>query len=235
MTADGEQSVWRSQDAGANGHLILPDGNHLVATQPEVILLSPDGEVLRFVAEFEGEPLVFPNDLALDDVGGFYFTDSGSRTEPTGAVYHVDAEWRISRAADGLGFANGIRLSADGGTLYVSESQDNDVLAYDVEAPGRLSNERVFVRFGMEGLDQAKNAPDGMCLDGAGRLYVTHNGMGRVRVVSSEGRVLTSYRTGLLASSNCTFGPDGALYVTGSEVFETGPGGVSRLAIGEAP
>lgn len=234
MTADGRQSVWLEGDVGANGHLVLPDGNHLVATRPEVVLLSPEGEVLRSVSEYEGEPFVFPNDLALDGASGFYLTDSGSRTEATGAVYHVDADWRVTRVASGLGFANGIRLAPDGRTLYVSQSQDNDVLAYDVEAPGLVSNGRVLVRFETEGLDQASNAPDGMCLDEAGRLYVTHNGMGRVRVVSPGGEVLTSYRTGLLASSNCAFGPDGALYVTGSDLFETGPGGVTRLEIGSA-
>ena len=228
LSPSGEEMVWRSADPGANGHLVLEDGTHLLATQPEVLHLSAEGDVLRSVSGHDGQAFAFPNDLALDGRGGFFFTDSGSRTEATGAVFHVDGNWATTRVASGLAFPNGIIRS--GTTLYVSQSQGNDILAFRI-AGAELRDRRTLLTLPAEGLDQAKNAPDGMCMDPDGTLFVTHNGMGRIHAVSPRGELLASYRTGLLTNSNCTFGPDGALYVTGSRGFETGPGAVVRLAL----
>ena len=238
---DGAESVFLDSDlgdgrfaTGHNGHATLDDGTHVVLTRPYVVWTDPDGEVLDALGEHAGRAFAFPNDLALDGAGGFWFTDSGSRTEPTGALYHVDATRTARRLADGLAFPNGVLLVGD--TLHVSQSQANDVLAFDVGSGGALSNRRVLIALPPEGLDDAKAAPDGMCLgpDGTvlgGTLFVAHNGTGRVRAVSPAGELLASYRTGLLTNSNCAFGPDGALYVTGSIGLETTPGAVVRLEL----
>lgn len=227
IDADGSERTVLSR-TGANGHAVFDDGVHVVMTRPAVLWLDGDGAVLHSVDAFEGEAFVFPNDLELDGRGGFWFTDSGSRTEATGAVYHVDADRTLRRVADGLAFPNGIVLSD--GRLFVAQSQANDVLVLDVADGLSLGPSEVFATLPPEGLDDAKAAPDGMCLGPAGRLFVAHHGTGRVRVLDTEdGAFLASYRTGLLTNSNCAFGPDGALYVTGSFGLETTPGGVARL------
>ena len=227
---DGTETRWLEGVDGANGHLVLDDGTHLLASRPRVMRLDADGAVLEAVDSFEGAEFVFPNDLATDGSGGFWFTDSGSRTADTGALYHVDAGWTVRRLADGLAFPNGLLLSRDGATLYVSQSRANDLLAFDVGPDGAVSGQRVLIELPPEGIDQAKSAPDGMCADARGNLHVAHNGTGRLRVVSPDGKLLASYRTGLLTLSNCTFGPDGAAYLTGGVGFETGPGAVVRLS-----
>ena len=225
--ANGGRETLVERRPGANGHAILGDGTHVVMSRPAVLWLSDKGEVLHEVSEHDGEPFAFPNDLALDGAGGFWFTDSGSRTEATGAIYHVDADRTVRRLADGLAFPNGI--IAHDGRLYVSQSQANDLLVFDVATDHAILNKRVLARFTGEELDDAKAAPDGMCLGPSERLWVTHNGTGEIRVLDLAGRPIASYRTGLLTNSNCAFGPDGALYVTGSFGFETDPGGVVRL------
>ena len=233
LGADGREEAFAERRPGANGHAVLRDGAHVVLSRPDVLWLDGEGEVLHAVSAFEGEPFAFPNDLALDGEGGFWFTDSGSRTEATGAILHVDAERRVRRLAGGLAFPNGI--VAHDGRLYVSQSQANDVLVFDIAADGALVDRRVLLTLPGEGLDDAKAAPDGMCLGPGGTLFVAHNGTGRLRAVDPDtGALLASYRTGLLTNSNCAMGPDGALYVTGSLGLETDPGGVARLDLGLA-
>ena len=106
------------------------------------------------------------------------------------------------------------------------------MLAFDVAGDLSLGPSRVFATLPPEGLDDAKAAPDGMCLGPARRLFVAHHGTGRKRVLDTEdGTLLASYRTGLLTNSNCTFGPGGALYITGSFGLETTPGAVTRLSL----
>lgn len=229
LGADGLVEKFIDRLNGANGHYINEDGTHIVMSRPRIVWLDGDGNELASIDEFEGEPFAFPNDLLPDGEGGFWFTDSGAYKEATGRVFHVNAERNVRLLAEGLFFANGILLSPDGSTLYVAESLDNTILAYDVAGDLSLSGERVFARLPEEKLSQAKDMPDGMCMDDAGRLYLAHNGTGFLRVLSPDGTLLRSYRTGLLSNSNCTFGPDGALYITGAPLFETAEGAIARL------
>jgi gluconolactonase len=82
------------------------------------------------------------NDLVFDAHGGFYFTDSGKTTSATnerGAVYYALADGsRIERVAYPLTSPNGVGLSPDGQTLYVSETPTARLWAWDVISPGKL-------------------------------------------------------------------------------------------------
>jgi len=81
--------------------------------------------------------------------------------------------------------------------------------------------------------DSAGGSLDGMTLDTEGRLYVAHNGLGRIEVLDSAGSLLAHYPAGNLLASNVAFG--GAeledLYVTGSPGKKSGPGALYRLRL----
>ncbi len=235
LGADGSLEIWLDRTNGANGHVVTDDGMHILMSRPRVLWLDAGGTEVAALDGYEGEPFVFPNDLLLDGEGGFWFTDSGAYQEATGRVFHVDADRNLRLVAEGLHFANGLVRSLDGGTLFVAESLDNDILAYNVADDLSLSNERVFIALPEEELWQRKDMPDGICRDGAGRLFIAHNGTGMLRVVSPEGDLLVSYRTGLDSVSNCTFGPDGAIYLTGAPGHEMGAGAIHRLDLGHTP
>ena len=64
---------------------------------------------------------------------------------------------------------NGLELSPDGKTLYVTNR--STILAFDVAADGSLSNRRDFATLGNE--PQGSFGGDGMTVDADGRLYVT--------------------------------------------------------------
>src|SRR5205085_11380490 len=131
--------------------------------------------------ECEGQPLRGPNDLTLDTPNnGFYFSDPGdsSLEKRIGTVHYVDKAGKTHLVDKGLAYPNGIVLSPDGKKLYLAESQFNRVLVYDVTAPGKVGERKVFAKLpDHPSGDLMQSQPDGMCLDGAGNLYVAHYGM----------------------------------------------------------
>lgn len=236
VAPDGEAEVW-AETGAPNGHKILADGTHLVCdgSRRAVLRLDAAGKVLGEASkESDGKPLRAPNDLTLDARGGFYFTDPGgsSAEKPVGTVHYVDARGRTRLAAGGLAFPNGIALRPDGKTLLVGESGRNRVLSFEVRAPGRLGDMKVFADLPRKGEGQIENAPDGMCLDDDGNLFVAHYGMRRVQVLSPAGELLRSYPGGNLTTSNVAFGGPrmDQLYVTGALAGERdSPGALFRL------
>ena len=94
------------------------------------------------------------NDLIADGKGGAYFT--------VGGAYHVSAEGVVTKVEDQNLRSNGIMLSRDGRTLYVTN--DTVVLAFDVRQDGSTANRRDF------GSLQGDNGGDGMAIDSEGRF-----------------------------------------------------------------
>ena len=153
----------------------LPDGTHLVCDGKEhaVLHLDSAGKIMdKASSEYDGKPLRAPNDLTLDPRGGFYFTDPGGSNakNPIGTVHYVDVRGKTHLVAGGLAFPNGIALSPNGRTLYVGESNHNRILSYDIVAPGKAGQRRVFATLPSKSGEQIANEPDGICLDAAGNL-----------------------------------------------------------------
>jgi gluconolactonase len=222
VTPDAKTTVWAKTGA-PNGHKIFADGTHLVCdgSQHAVLHLDPDGKIIDSASsECEGKPLRAPNDLTLDPKGGFYFTDPGGSGEknPIGTVHYVDRKGKTHLVAERLAFPNGIVLRPDGKTLLVGESGYNRILVYEVLSPGKLGPMKIFANLPQKQGDQIENAPDGMCLDEDGNLYVAHYGMHQVQVLNPVGHLLRRYESGNLTTSNVAFGGPkmDQLYITGA-------------------
>jgi gluconolactonase len=127
---------------------------------PAVVQLEPTRKVLA--NSYNGEPLDCVggvlNDLSADAHGGVYVSISGA------GVFYANPKGVISRYGQNMQGANGIILSPDEKTLYVTNG--GVVVAFDVTADGSLTNQREFgkLRGGMGG--------DGSAVDQQGRLYV---------------------------------------------------------------
>jgi gluconolactonase len=235
LAPDGELTQWL-ETQGANGHKILPDGTHLVCEPgaSRILRVSREGQVMGVASESSGgEPLRAPNDLTLSPEGGFYFTDpGGSREAPIGTVHYVGPDGVTHTAAGGMSVPNGLVLSPDKSILYVAETGKNRVLAFPVEAPGRLGEMRVFT--GLPEGEGVQAEPDGMAVDEAGNLYVAHLGMSAVQVIAPNGKWLRSLAAGNFDASNLAFGGTemSRLYVTGSVGSRRDtPGRVYRLEL----
>jgi len=164
----------------------------------------------------DGMPLGRVNDLIADGKGGAYFTVSGG-------AYYVNARGVVGVVANQNLSSNGIMLSADGKTLYVTNSVD--VQAFDVQADGTTTNRRLF------GTLNGDKGGDGMAIDAAGRLYVTASS--GVHVLSPEGKHLGVIPTPRPPITVAFAGPDKkTLYVP--QMGVVGPDGKPWTAPGLA-
>ena len=103
------------------------------------------GKVEVLYSQCDGVPLHGPNDIVFDGLGGFWFTDFGKTFEDRimrGAVYYARMDGKsIRRAAHPLLTPNGVGLSPDGATLYVTETETSRLWSYPVKEPGVLAHE----------------------------------------------------------------------------------------------
>jgi gluconolactonase len=216
-----------------NGHKVLADGSHVIAGEGTIVHVSPDARILDSLsADTNGVPFRRPNDIALDGNSGFYFTDpgTGDTTVRLGKLFYVDAGWTVTQAADGFCYPNGVVVRADGRVLYLDDSCDGRLYRLPILSPGNVGDREVIAIVS----DSIDAGLDGMTLDQEGRLYIAHNGVGRVEVFDSAGRPLGHYAAGNVLASNVTFGGRDLrdLYVTGSPGDKMGPGAVFRLRLG---
>ena len=131
-----------------------------------IVQLTPERKVIadRFA---DGSTLGRINDLAADGHGGAYYTQGG--------LFHAKADGTVETIApagnpqQGGLFTNGLVLSPDGKTLYVTNRLT--ILAFDVGADGAVSNRRDFAT--LVGEPQGSFGGDGLTVDAEGRLYVT--------------------------------------------------------------
>lgn len=220
LSPDGKSAIW-AETGAPRGHKVLPDGTHLVCdtSHRAVLHLDAEGKTIGAASsESDGKPLRAPEDLTLDANGGFYFTDpGGSRDGPAGAIHFVDASGTTHQAASGLQYPSGIALRPDGKALLVAEGRRNRIVIYDVLAPGKLGPMKVLADLPAKQSGHIDNQPDGICLDRRGNLYVAHNGMRAVEVISRKGRWIRQYPAGLLRASGVAFGgpKTNQLYITG--------------------
>jgi sugar lactone lactonase YvrE len=149
-----------------------------------------------------------PNDLAIAPNDTLYASDP-NWDKSTGQVWRIDRQGHTSLDAENLGTTNGIEVSPDGKTLYVNESVQRNVWAFDIGKDGALSNKRLLKQFADHGFD-------GMRCDVDGNLYITRYGKGTVVVLSPKGEVVREIDVlGESPSNLCFGGPDGrTVYVT---------------------
>jgi gluconolactonase len=172
---------------------------------PSIGMLFPERRVLASSFR-DGRPLGRVNDVMADGRGGAYFTSGGA--------FHVSAEGVVTTVEDQNIRSNGIMLSPDGRTLYVTNN--TSVLAFDVQPDGTTRNRRDF------GTLNGDAGGDGMAVDSTGRLYVTGN-LG-VHVLSPEGKHLGMIPTARRPITLAFSGPDKkTLYVP--QLGAVGPDG----------
>ena len=180
------------------------------------------GAVTDLYTSCDGHPLRAPNDLVMDGLGGFYFTDHGirdhhARTSDLTGIYYARCDGSaITEVVFPVESPNGIGLSPDGATLYWAETMSGRVFARDVAGPGRLVEKDLLdlsgVLCGLPGFQLF----DSLAVDGAGNVCVATLINGGVTVISPSGEVLQHMATGDLMTTNICFGgPDfGTAYLT---------------------
>ena len=192
----------------ANGIRFDRKGNMFLADYTgHNILIIPAGTSTPKV--FAHNPNVNqPNDIAITDNGTLFASDPDWQNN-TGQLWRISSNGDVTLLDKDMGTTNGIEVSPDNRTLYVNESVQRRVWAYDLDTAGDISNKRLFFQFADHGLDGMRSAQNG-------NLYIARYGAGEIAVISAAGDLVHTYKLKGKRPTNVAFGGDDGrtLYVT---------------------
>ena len=184
------------------------------------IVGAKDGEVKTLADRYDGKRFNSPNDLAIDGQGRVYFTDpryvgDEPRELDIEVVFLVAQDGQVKIATREVAKPNGILVSPDGKSVYVSENNpqgQRQLLSFAVKADGTLGSRNVVWDFGKG------RGIDGMTLDREGNIYATAGTGDKagVYVFDAGGKNLAFIPTPGDPTNCCFGGGDNAstLYVT---------------------
>jgi sugar lactone lactonase YvrE/type 1 glutamine amidotransferase len=207
---DGSAEVYVTLPEGSTGNGIRFDaaGDFFVADYSGHNVLKVDSKTRNVTTLAHNDKMNQPNDLAIAPDGTLYASDP-AWNDSTGQLWRIDMDGTTTRLAKDMGTTNGIDVSPDGTTLYVNESVQRNIWAFDITSEKLLTNKRLIKKFPDHGFD-------GMRCDVDGNLYITRYGDGTVVKMSPAGEILQTVAVlGARPSNVCFGGPDGCtVYVT---------------------
>ncbi len=197
LTPGGKLSVFRKPSGRTNGMMIDAKGR-LVMCQSSgqggkrrVARLERDGTETVLADKYNSKPFIAPNDLCIDKNGRIYFTDPyygppNEKSQPVSGVYRIDAPGKVIRVVSNLQRPNGILITPDNKTLYVSDRGTQKLHQYKVKEDGSLAPDGILYNFSPD------RGIDGMCIDEKGNIYGAA-GQGKTTglfVISPQGKLL---------------------------------------------
>lgn len=200
VTPDGKASLFIQLPEGSvgNGIRFNSKGDMLIAdyTGHNILQVNMDTKEISVFAH--NDQMNQPNDIAVNDNDILFASDPDWKNS-RGQLWKIDTDGTFTLLEGDMGTTNGIEVSPDNKTLYVNESAQRNVWAYDLSGEGEISNKRLLIKFDDFGMD-------GMRTDAAGNLYITRHGKGTVVKISPEGKVLEEIKMSGKTPSNIAFG-----------------------------
>jgi sugar lactone lactonase YvrE len=173
---------------------------------------EPDGET-RAVARLIDDPRVRMNDGCCDPAGRLLAGSMAYDATPGAAtLQRIDADLEIGVVLPSVTISNGISFTSEGSHAYYADTATGRVDVFDV-SDGDLVNRRPFVAVPSE-----VGAPDGLCVDHDGNVWVALWGGSAVHGYDSAGALIERIPLPVPQVSACTFGGEGlrTLFITTS-------------------
>ncbi|MQA12071.1 MAG: gluconolactonase [Pseudonocardiaceae bacterium] len=200
----------------------LPDGRALIVSMRDhrILVRSDSGELAEH-ADLSGAVPAVLNDMVVDDrgrayVGNFGFDLMGGAALRYTTLTRVDPDGSVTTVAEDLGFPNGMVILPSG-VLVVAETFAGRLTAFDIREDGGLDNRRGWAQFGEvprtedvnQAVEQLQVAPDGICADAEGAIWVADALHARVIRVREGGEILDEIPTGMGVFACMLGGDDG--------------------------
>lgn len=165
-----------------------PEGDIYIADAYAGLLVYRDGKLETLASDYQGQPLVYVNDLAVDQHGLVYFSESSSKfgaranggTYPAslldimehgghGRLFVYDPiNQQLDLLAQGFNFANGVAVHMTGepghGTVFVNETGNYRLLKFTLEYGVVVAQDSL--------IDALPGFPDNLSLAPDGNLWL---------------------------------------------------------------
>lgn len=197
VTPEGAASLFVDLPEGSigNGIRFNKKGEMFIADYTKHNILKVNMKTKAISVHAHEDGMAQPNDIAIDDKGRLFASDPDWKAR-TGKIWTIDKKGKVSLLEGGMATTNGIEVSPDNKTLFVTHGRQ--VLAYDLHK-GKISNKRVIFEFPDFGMD-------GMRSDVEGNLYISRPGKGTVVKLSPAGKILQEVTLTGKKPSNVAFG-----------------------------
>jgi sugar lactone lactonase YvrE len=191
---------------GPVGSLGLAESGRLVvAVAGGVLLFDPQTERGSLLAELETEfPKLRLNDGKVGPDGAFWVGSMDDRPvkEEIGSLYRVTADGRTERKIDGLKVSNGIAWSADGRTMFHSDSRGPWIDRWQFD-PG---TGEIAQRHRIRTLTNEEGRPDGGACDMEGAYWSCGISAGCLNRFDRDGKLLKRVEVPVPAPTMLAFG-----------------------------
>jgi gluconolactonase len=215
-------------DCGHNGLALTKQKTFLIACSDHGAILEVDmtgKQLRRWDVDSKGKSFDGGiNDIVVTASGGAYATVfgpyPGTPTSVIGKILFLAPSGRNwVEVAGGLNYANGIGVSPDQKTLYVSETVGNCIKKFTINGDGSLSNRSNFALLNLLTKNKVESwwlGPDSMKVDRSGNIYVAQWFGGKVLKLSPDGKLLHVFEIAAGdGTTNVAFGEgEKELYVT---------------------
>lgn len=177
--------VQAAPDSQPQGAALHQDGRIFVTDRRYgVWTYEPKSKKVDFLIRFyHGQPFKGPNDLVFDNDGNLYFTDAWQTgaDDPTGSLFFAEAASgykKLTKLIGNLAMPNGVALTPDGNSLYVTDLRQNRNWRCPLDKVGGGLFSCFVSTYFLSGF-----GPDGMKFDERGNLYVANFGAQGIYVV----------------------------------------------------
>jgi sugar lactone lactonase YvrE len=208
VATDGAVDVLARLDAGPSGLGWLPDGSMLIVSMDDrrILRRGDDGTLTQHadLSELASHAI---NDMVVDGAGHAFVSQFGcdlfgGEVPKPAPLLRVDPDGSAHEVTDGLRFANGMVVTADGRTLVVAESAGRCLTAFSLAPDGALSDRRPWADL------PETDYPDGICIDAEDAIWVSGPASDRFMRVRAGGEVTDIVETRGRHAIACVLGGD---------------------------
>lgn len=180
-------------------------GGWIASTEKGIAIWDQEANEFELRADPEhGNPEMRYGDAVVDRDGRFLCGTvyTADRTAARGVLYSYEPNGTVSTLATGFAVPNGLGLSPDGATLYVTDMFHHRIVAYDYDrSTGAVAGKRTFVTVSPE-----QGYPDGLTVDSAGFVWSCHWAGSCITRYTARGSVDRVLRLPVPNVTCCAFG-----------------------------
>ena len=187
----GKSEVLIEMQDSPSGLGFLQDGRMLIVSMQKRKLMRLEPGGLEVHADLSKFTEFNCNDSVTDMRGRTYIGNWGTKSlespaKPT-CIILVTKDGNARVVAENLIFPNGCIVTPNCSTFIVAETFGGKLTAFDIESSGNLINRRIWAKF-------KDFAPDGICLDEEGAIWVANPSKAEVLRVLEGGKITSTIK-----------------------------------------